>query len=284
VPSFVQPDELNLDTATVRSFGDEWTRFGTFSDDEVETGGREYFADLVNDADLAGARVLDLGCGSGRWTRYLAKRAAFVEAADPSEAADVAARATAGLANVRVIRAGLSSLPYALASFDGVASVGVLHHVPDTAEAIRTAAQYVKPGGWLYLYLYYRLEGRPWWYRAAFHASTALRRVISRLPRVPRNLACDAAAVMLYAPCIALSALVRRLAPSSRAFEAVPLHYYVGKPWSIVRNDARDRFGTPLEQRFSRDEIASMLGAAGLTGWQFGGAMPRWRVLARKPV
>jgi hypothetical protein len=51
----------------------------------------------------------------------------------------------------------------------------------------------------------------------------------------------------------------------------------------VVRNDALDRLGTPLERRFSRNEIEQMLRAAGLTQPRFGDRMPRWRVVAERP-
>jgi SAM-dependent methyltransferase len=282
IPSYVAVAETNLDQETVAAFGREWERFGDFSEDEVASGGREYFADLLPDQMLRGVRALDVGCGSGRWTRYLAARAGFVDAADPSDAVMVAARATAGLANVRVIHASVSSLPYPPGAFDLVASVGVLHHLPDTAAAIRTLAGLLRPGGVMYLYLYYQLEGRSAAYRAVFRMADLLRRFVSRLPSPIKLAAAETAAVTLYLPFIAAGRLVRRLAPESRRHERLPLHYYLDKPWKIVRNDALDRFGTPLERRFSRDEIARMLTAAGLTDIRFGETMPKWRVTARK--
>jgi hypothetical protein len=102
------------------------------------------------------------------------------------------------------------------------------------------------------------------------------------LPRPLKLAACDVAAVTLYAPLVGLAAMVKWISPQSAAYEAIPLHSYVGKPWKIIRNDALDRLGTPLERRFSKSEIADMLGRAGLTDIRFGDAMPRWRVVARK--
>ena len=282
--SYVTDAEDNLDLATVTAFGREWERFSEFSNDEIEAAGREYFADLIPDDGLRGATVLDVGCGSGRWTRYFAKRAAFVEAADPSQAAFVAARATASLGNVRVIQAGVSSLPYPDGSFDLVVSVGVLHHVPDPPAAIRRLADLVRPGGALYLYLYYRIEDRPWIYRTAFHSSNALRQIVSQLPHPIKVAVSEAAAILVYAPLIGLATVIKRLARDPRTHENVPLHYYIGKPWKVVRNDALDRFGTPLERRFSKTEISDILHDAGFGDIRFGEAMPRWRVLATKPV
>ena len=62
----------------------------------------------------------------------------------------------------------------------------------------------------------------------------------------------------------------------------MPLSYYVDKPWKVIRNDALDRFGTPLEQRFSRRQIEDMLIAAGLKDVRFSDHEPFWHVVARK--
>jgi SAM-dependent methyltransferase len=283
IASFVRDDDPNLDRRTVDAFGDEWQRFSEFSDDDVRAGGAEYFGDLIGERTWTGARVLDVGCGSGRWTRFAADRAAFVDGVDPSDAARVAAMATKSCPNVRITHASVETLPFPDRAFDVVMSVGVLHHVPDPEAAIARVARCVRPGGLLYLYLYYKLDGRPFTYRAAFHASNVLRAVISRLPEGPRNTASEIAAVAVYGPFVTLARLLRRAAPRRRWYERVPLHYYADKPWKIVRNDARDRLGTPLERRFSRDEIAGMLTRAGLVDIRFGGAMPRWRVVASAP-
>jgi len=43
-----------------------------------------------------------------------------------------------------------------------------------------------------------------------------------------------------------------------------------------MRTDARDRFGTPLEQRFTREEIDGMMRSAGLTDVVFSDSEPFW--------
>ena len=53
------------------------------------------------------------------------------------------------------------------------------------------------------------------------------------------------------------------------AAKRIPLAYYVDKPWKVIRNDSLDRFGTPLEKRFSRAEIQQMLVAAGMADIHF---------------
>jgi hypothetical protein len=61
-----------------------------------------------------------------------------------------------------------------------------------------------------------------------------------------------------------------------------PLSYYRDKPFYVMRTDALDRFGTRLEQRFTRIEIERMLAAAGFVDVRFSERMPYWTAVARK--
>jgi hypothetical protein len=60
------------------------------------------------------------------------------------------------------------------------------------------------------------------------------------------------------------------------AAERVPLSLYRDKSLYVMRNDALDRFGTPLEQRFTRAEIESMMRAGGLERITFSDEPPFW--------
>ncbi len=109
---------------------------------------KEYFKGLT---------VLDVGCGSGRWTYALASLGAKVVAVDFSDAAVEETReATRELGEVQVIQASLFHLPLSPEQFDFVVSWGVLDHTADTARAFRTIAPLVRPGGMLYIMVYER--------------------------------------------------------------------------------------------------------------------------------
>ena len=191
-----------------------------------------------------------------------------------------AVRHTASCPNIRVTKAGYGSLPFDRESFDFVFSLGVVHHLPDTPAAVREAASMLKPSGWLLLYVYYNLDNRGALHRVLFGAADGCRRLISRLPRALKFLVCDAIAVCVYAPFVLFARFVKLF--DEDAAKRIPLAYYADKPWKVIRNDSLDRFGTPLEKRFSRAEIQQMLVAAGMAGIHFSEDEPYWHVVARK--
>ena len=128
--------QANFDVETVASFGEEWKKFDTFSENEIIQIGNDYF-DIVPEEIYNGKRVLDMGCGSGRWTKYVARKASFVEAIDPSDAVYSAAELLSNDNNTRISQASVDNIPFPDNSFDLVFSLGVLHHIPDTEAAMK---------------------------------------------------------------------------------------------------------------------------------------------------
>jgi hypothetical protein len=61
-----------------------------------------------------------------------------------------------------------------------------------------------------------------------------------------------------------------------------PLAYYRNRSYYVLRTDALDRFGTRLEQRFTKAEIDSMMRASGLKDIVFSPHAPFWCAVGRK--
>ncbi|HET7204624.1 MAG TPA: class I SAM-dependent methyltransferase [Steroidobacteraceae bacterium] len=94
--------------------------------------------------EVSGRRVLDLACGTGRYSRLAAAaHAAEIIALDLSPA--MLRRVTAG---VRVL-ASMERLPFANGSFDVVISGLALGHTPDLDRWMHEAARVLRPGGTL---------------------------------------------------------------------------------------------------------------------------------------
>ena len=270
----------NMDPETVQSFGDEWLQFNKFSDEEIRVVGSQYF-DIVPESIYAGKYVLDVGCGTGRWSKFLNNKANAIEAIDPSEAVVSAASLLQNNDNVRISQASAGDIPFPDNTFDFALSLGVLHHIPDTQRAMQKCVDKLKPGGHFLVYLYYSFDNRGVFYKSLFHLSSLVRHVVSSFPSPLKRFVCDLLAFSLYLPFIAIGKTVDMMGFGEWT-KYIPLSYYMGKSMNIIRNDARDRFGTPLEKRFSRDEIYQMMSDCGLTDIVFSEKMPCWHALGKK--
>lgn len=266
----------NVDKQVVADFGDEWARFDQsgVADQELRALFEEYFSVFPWDTLPPEASGFDLGCGSGRWAKFVASRVGKLHCVDPAGSAlAVARRNLACHANCEFHQATVDELPFADASMDFGYSLGVLHHVPDTLGGIADCVRKLRQGAPFLLYLYYAFDNKPLWFKGIWRVSDLLRRVISRLPSGPKALVTNGIAVLAYLP---LSRAARLLEKAGLNVESFPLSAYRDKSFYTLRTDARDRFGTRLEQRFSRDHIQAMMIAAGLKDIRFRDGTPYW--------
>ncbi len=271
----------NIDQKTVASFGDEWARFDQngMTEGEARKVFDEYFAIFPWGKLPNNAEGFDMGCGSGRWARLVAPKVGRLHCIDPSNAIDVAKYNLSSYPNVSFHRASVDEPCLPPCSQDFGYSLGVLHHVPDTEAAIRACVALLKPGAPLLLYLYYAFDNRPWWFKTLWRISDGVRRVICRMPSYLKHATTDLIAAFIYLPLAKIGLIAERL-----GFNAVslPLYYYRKHSFYTMRTDARDRFGTPLEHRFTRQQIAKMMGRAGLINVQFSESAPFWCAVGTK--
>lgn len=265
----------NIDRTTVDSFGDEWSDFDQkdIEGEEAQAIFNDYFA-IFPWARLApDAAGFDMGCGSGRWARLVAPKVGHLHCIDPSRALDVAKRNLAGFDNVSFHSAAVDDQPVPSGSQDFGYSLGVLHHIPDTAAALRSCTDLLKPGAPFLLYLYYAFDNRPLAFRMTWKASELGRSIICRLPSRAKRLVTETLAGLVYWPLARLSLLIENF-----GFKVgnIPLSYYRNHSFYTMRTDSRDRFGTPLEQRFTRQQITDMMQAAGLDEITFSESAPFW--------
>lgn len=272
----------NIDPKTVQSFGDEWQAFHQFSDADIVSLGTQYF-DIVSPNMLNNTHTaLDLGCGSGRFMKYLLPRVRHIVGIDPSDAIFAADALLGKTPKASLFQTDISRVPYPDGHFDFVYCIGVLHHIPDTQQALCDAVAKLKTGGWFLLYIYYNLDNRGVFYRAIFAAVNALRQLVCRLPKRAKHFVCDFLALVLYMPWVLCGRFLKLLRVPLRFRALLPLHFYENQSFYIIRNDALDRFGTPLEQRFSRQQIADMMQKAGLEELVFSENAPFWHAVGKK--
>jgi SAM-dependent methyltransferase len=224
----------------------------------------------------------DFGAGSGRWASRLTPYFSLVYALEPSDGAStVLKKKFSGETKIVVLQetVGTNSIP--LASLDLAMSLGVLHHIPDTGLAIKDVSQRIKPGGLFLCYLYYSLENKPTFYKLIFKAVDGVRRVISVLPQRIKQLVTSVIAALVYWPLARFSKVLNKFGVNT---SNIPLHHYADMPFVMLANDALDRFGTSLEQRFSKAEITEMLRAADfdIATLKFSDSEPFWTFSVKK--
>lgn len=269
----------NIDSRTVEGFGEEWARFDQSGvPTELDLVFEDYFAIFPWDRLPPKAEGFDLGCGSGRWAARVAPRVGRLHCIDPSaQALAVANRLLSGVASVIAkvdfMEAAVDAIPLQDGSQDFGYSLGVLHHVPDTSAGIAACVRKLKPGAPFLVYLYYAFDNRGPIFRALWKASDVARRGICQLPFVLKKRVTDLIALTVYLP-LALTARVLEIVGANP--DGVPLAYYRDKSFYTMRTDALDRFGTRLEQRFTRAQIKRMLTSAGLKDVKFSEKAPYW--------
>ena len=254
----------NIDRNVVRGFGDEWSRFdqSELSKAELEQMFDNYFNIFPWERLSADPVGFDLGCGSGRWAAFVTPRVGTLHLIDPSpEALEVAKRNLRSAGNCYFHLAGAEEIPLSDESCDFGYSLGVLHHIPDTEAGLRNCVAKLKPGSPFLLYLYYRFDNRPAWFKMLWAASDGVRRVVSKLPYSLRYGISQILAALVYFPLARTALLLEKLGFNVEHF---PLSQYRDNSFYVMRNDALDRFGTGLEKRFTKDEIRTMMEQSGL--------------------
>jgi SAM-dependent methyltransferase len=275
----------NIDRDVVRDFGDEWARFDQDGADmgELKKLFEQYFSIFPWGSLPPDAVGFDLGCGSGRWAYFVAQRVGKLHCVDPAAAAlEVAKRKLEQCRNCDFHQAGVDELPFADESMDFAYSLGVLHHVPDTKKALADCVKKLRPGAAMLLYLYYAFDNRPFWFKAIWHGSDIVRRVVSRMPPEPKVAVTNFLAYAVYWPLSRASRAFERFERFGVDVSAFPLSAYRDKTMYTLKTDARDRFGTRLEQRFTRSQITDLMVAAGLNDIRFREDAPYWCAVGTK--
>jgi len=196
------------------SFGFQWQRHSaTQLDTPLRQHSRErFFGETEFRAEsLQGALVLDAGCGSGRFLKVASECGARVIGVDLSSAVDVASENHASDANIGIVQASITELPFQPGTFDYVYCLGVLQHTPEPLQTLRCLTAMPKSGGELGLWWYKKY----WW--TYLDQKYLLRPLLQPWPQE-----------RLYR---FVRAYVPRLLPISRALARVPLF---GPPWNLA--------------------------------------------------
>jgi SAM-dependent methyltransferase len=190
VPRFVESDSY------ADAFSFEWNVHRTTQVDSQT--GKTDSADRLRKSlafpleQLQGKRVLDVGCGTGRFAEIVLKYGGTVVGVDLSLAVDAAYKNMGEHPRMHILQADVFRLPLRPESFDLIYSLGVLHHTPNCRKAFDQLPQYLKPSGTIAVTVY---TGANKYYVAA---TDFWRRWTPRLPKQLLYKLCHVAVPLYY--------------------------------------------------------------------------------------
>ena len=275
-------NQKNVDKDVVRGFGEEWSSYNqsALNDDEGKELFSRYFSIFPSNFLQNNKVGIDIGCGSGRWAKYVFPLVKELYCFDASEnALNVAKNNLAKSNNCSFIHGTTDDLKSLDKKFDFGYSLGVLHHIPDTSQALIDCVSVLKKGAPFLLYLYFAFDNKPIWYRVIWRVIDPIRFLISRTSFPLRKFITTLIALFIYYPITRLALIFDKLGIKS---ENIPLSSYKDTSFYTMRTDALDRFGTRLEQRFTKKEIYSLMEKAGLINIEFSKDIPYWTACGYK--
>lgn len=236
----------SAETRTVAAFERQWLSYGElkriFGKDPDAMAANLVGARLSERIDrrwYAGKRVLDAGCGHGRYLRAFAGMGAEVVGLDIGRGPEMAG-VPLDDPRIGVVQGSVLAPPLRPESFDLVFSDGVIHHTPDAAGAYQALARLVKPGGALYIWVY-PVEGA---LREAVFGTA--RAITTRLPGV---------GVKLVSFALAPLTMFVRSYSGTRLGQAT---------WAECAQVVHDWLAPPLQTHHTWDEVLGWSRDAGL--------------------
>lgn len=264
IPRFCEVDNY------ATSFGRQWNKFQATQIDlqgAIDApSSRRLFAETGwTREELAGADILEVGSGAGRFSRVLLEHTeARLYSVDYSSAveANLKNNQAWGAGRFHLSQASIYELPFADASFDKVLCLGVLQHTPDFEASISALVSKARAGGEIVVDFY---EIRGVWTK--LHAKYLLRPITRRMSQerllglIERN-ADRLIAASRFLQRIGLGVL-RRFLPVVDIYGALPagLPECELREWVVL--DTFDMFSPAFDNPQRLKDVAKMFERAG---------------------
>ncbi|MEA2715122.1 MAG: hypothetical protein QOG91_150 [Candidatus Parcubacteria bacterium] len=271
---------MATDTATAEAFAASWN---SLPEGSIYT--KEQFEDWlspVDEKDVRGKRVLELGCGNGSLMVHLSGwNPGYLEGVDLGSSV-ISARKNLGslpFKNWEVTKGDMTS--FTSPGFDLVYSIGVLHHLKDPRRGFESVIRNTKAGGRFHCWVYAR-EGNA----AVRYLVDPIRNVVSHLPwRFTKYFV----ATPLAIPFFIYAKLVASIKPTLLA-KKLPLYEYsrwiAKREFAFFRHVAFDQLVTPQTTYIPRSTLEKWLAGSDRVApqsayiimrngnsWKFGGTI-----------
>ncbi len=156
MPRFVPSEEY------AQSFGYQWNRFDRLQLDRHmgnDLSRERFFKTTQWPTRMEGQRILEAGCGMGRFTQITLETGAEVFSFDLSNAVEANFKNNGDSPLVHIFQASIYQIPLRKESFDKIFCMGVVQHCPDVRGAFMSLVPYLRPGGEIVIDCYQRHTG-----------------------------------------------------------------------------------------------------------------------------
>ncbi len=230
---------------TADSFAYEWKNI--YQENTYEKNNFYHFlSPFIKEADLKNKVTVDIGCGSGRFTKWAARAGTMVSfGTDLGDSVEVAYQMTKELRNVAIVQADIYSMPFNK-TIDIAYSIGVLHHLPQPKQGFLSLIKVLKAKGKMLIWVYSRRHNN----RALYLYEPM--RVVCRL--IPKP--------VLFKLCYIPAVIVHSWNIFCKVFKLknMPFGYYENFSFNMKLNDSFDVLATPKSNYYYSEEIERWFG------------------------
>jgi len=238
---------LNHQKKTAESFAYEWNNI--YKENDFEKNNFLHFiGPNIKEEDIRGKITLDIGCGSGRFTKHAVScGASLAFGTDLGESVEFAYKLTQNIENVCIVQADIYAMPFQN-FFDLAYSIGVLHHLPKPQEGFSRLPKVLKPGGTMAIWVYNRRNNK-----RALYFYEPVRNILKKFPRsflykfsyLPATIAHFLNYLTHFFNFLGLKKLAKK----------IPFSYYANFPFNMKLNDSFDIIATPKSNYYYVSEI-----------------------------